>query len=127
MVRDRSFTSPGRPAAHAGDARTITLISTSTHIWPGVLASKEGDGVMAALCRARSAEVAVRAAGCVGSRLVLKVLERSSYKVIMIMESPNVRQIAAALEGGPQLVDWTTFQQRGPRGDVGRLLPAVTE
>lgn len=82
---------------------------------------------MSNLCRARGTEVAVRVAGCVNSRLILQLLERSSYKVIM--ESLDVRQVAAAREGGPQLVGWAafSFQQFGPWGDVGRQLPAAAE
>ena len=38
--------------ATARYVQLVTLISTSNDIWPGVLASKAGDGVLAGTCRA---------------------------------------------------------------------------
>lgn len=100
-----------------------TLMSTSTHIWPGVLASKARDGVMAALCRARGAEAAVRVAGRVQSRLAFQVLSRDTYEVLI--ESSDVCEIAGLVETGPALQTWDSFQQVGPWGDTGRLLPVA--
>ena len=91
----------------------VTLISTSTHIWPAVLASRAGDGKFAASCRANGQEVAVRVAGRADGRLTLQVLERMHFGVVA--ESSNVQQLARSLESGPPVYPWDEFMLLGRR------------
>lgn len=60
-----------------------TLISTSSSIWLGVLASKTGDGALAATCHADGRQVAIRLAGQVGGRSAFQLQDTLSFQMLM--------------------------------------------
>ena len=90
----------------------VTLVATSSQVWPGVLASKGGDGIAAGACRARGESAAIRVAGRTGSKLTFQLLKRDGFQVIK--ETSDVRELVAELEQGPRLVTWGELQREGP-------------
>ncbi|KAL3912051.1 MAG: hypothetical protein SGPRY_008469 [Prymnesium sp.] len=93
----------------------MTLASTSSSVWPGVLASKTGDGALAATCHADGRQVAIRLAGRVRGHSAFQLVETLSFQVLM--ETTDVVELERALEAGPRITPWSAFHAPGPLGD----------